>query len=215
MFREIPKNSKLAEIRDYYLFYAANKSDFNESADTDGNGPQGGYFSGRTKPFAETIGETTLGSGSFSTCISFGTDYVLKFNHRDDPSYRKYVNFCFENKEMPGLPTIYYSEQWADSFVLLLDRLQSVRPFHYGIIDFINNEDDYPDGPENYMQARETFFRIERARKRLNRSTFWAKALKRVGVEKGPYDDGYVHNDLASDNVMLKGDQFIFTDPWS
>lgn len=206
MFREIPKNSKLAEIRDYYLFYKSNPFQFIEAGTID---IYDNVARGTIKPFAETIGEKTLGSGAFSTCISFGENYTLKLNTREDKSYKEYIKFCIQNKEAGGLPTIHYVGDWAGTFIVLLDRLEPVEPFHYGICSFIERPDKYPDGPDNYIKAREDFRFIEKTRKRLNRGTFWARTLKRTETSK------YIEDDLQSANVMMKNDQFIFTDPWS
>lgn len=209
MFREIPKNSKLAEIRDYYLFYRENPAEFLQYRDGNTIPPGGGYFSGHVKPFAETIGEKTLGAGAFSTCITFGEAYTIKLNTREDNSYKEYVKFCLQNQGLSGLPIIHYVGEWNDTFVVLLDRLQKVEPFHYGICAFLENEKEYTDGPENYIQARVDFNRINKARERLNKGSFWARTLKRTKARE------YIEDDLQPANIMLKGEQFIFTDPWS
>jgi hypothetical protein len=136
-----------------------------------------------------------LGSGYFASVFDIGYGRVLKVIKDEDPGYEWFVTQIEGITDNPFLPRVFYSETWGDRRVYCLEKLTPLKA--------CNNRCEMYDTWRNVrdaMMSENSFMTILHPKLRQIRSIL-SSSKYRI--------------DLHDENMMVRGDQIVITDPVS
>lgn len=139
-----------------------------------------------------------LGDGHFSTVFDLGNGRVLKVaNLNDDPGYEWFVSKIKNIRDNPFLPRVFFSGMWNGKRVYILEKLEPIwqrEKTAPGAYDCYRNvRDAINEGGNPYLTVTDVHL------------------LQVIEVLRS----SKYSLDLHDENVMMRGDQPVITDPVS
>jgi len=168
-------------------------------------------------------GFSPLGSGSFATVWAHPKlDYVLKTFNANDSSYRAWLSVCFANQNNPSFPRIISRQLVPVVPGVVAVRLEKLAELS-GPAERVVTEAGYfiDECTIDTEQPPQTFRGMQLRFSKLKTSypAFFEYARAHRGVLVAVWNiielinHGPGVNDLGEGNVMMRGNELVFTDP--
>ena len=159
-----------------------------------------------------------LGEGLYSSVFQSQTEnFVVKINNGDiDEGYLEFLDFCRKTKS-PHLPKIGTVKKYENWYIIFIEKLEPSNLSRWINTDLLNFFSSYRG------DDWDSFEKVYNALLLPNGSPFNDDSVKKqffelsnlVTLFEGYSDNGTIINDLHSNNIMMRGDTYVITDPIS
>jgi hypothetical protein len=195
----VMKTNTIAQLRkkveDYYLNDKAGFDIKNARLHNRGFGGRPDTYIVEKQDFSTFTGLKFLGSGCYANVYAIDETRVLKIVKTSDSGYARYADVCKNNKN-PHLPKILAQGVWGGKQIYILERLTSIQESEHRArgYAFMNAVSAFAQGDENpYLAPVAGAF------------SDCMKILR----------DNNLANDIHDNNIMMRGDVPVITDPVS